>query len=148
MKKLMAILAGIVLTTGMSMTVYAGNGQGNNGNGNGNGGSNPNNGGNPDSGPVTGGDTQTASHDIALTIETLALIDIEAEGNNINISLNPAAPTEAGLGYDFSNSENNDLWLNYSSIVKKDQSREITAALDGNFPEGITLSVSAANAHS
>lgn len=147
MKKLMIILAGLVLTFGINNVVFADNGKGNNGNGNGNGGSNGSGGSDSSPGTVVGNDTETVSHNIGLTIETLALVDIETEGNNIIISLNPTAPTEAGLGYDFTGAVNNKLWLNYSSIVENNNSRKITAEANDNFPEGIALTVTAANAH-
>lgn len=94
------------------------------------------------------GDSDEASHIINFEIPTSALIDIEGEGGNTNITLTPTAPTEAGLGYDFSTATDNSLWLNYSSIVEKGQKRKITATLnDGNkLPTGLTLSVLAADA--
>src|SRR5690606_35279125 len=49
--------------------------------------------------------------------------------------------------YDFTGAVNNKLWLNYSSIVENNNSRKITAEANDNFPEGITLTVTAANAH-
>src|SRR5690554_4011183 len=91
-------------------------------------------------------DSETATHSINFDIPTSALIDIEGKDGNTNITLTPSAPTEAGLGYDFSTATDNSLWLNYSSIVEKGKTRKITATLNNgqHLPKGLTLSVHAA----
>lgn len=93
-------------------------------------------------------DKEEASHQVNINITTLALIDIESSNSNTTISLEPSAPTEAGTGYNFSNTKDESLWLNYSSIVKSGNSRKITASIDadGGLPTGITLAVQAKNA--
>jgi len=57
----------------------------------------------------------------------------------LTISLSPSAPKEAGLGLNFTNIENNNLWLNYSSIVNKNSKNSISAKIEGELPEGITI---------
>ncbi len=94
---------------------------------------------------VLAGDTKTASHSLAINIEQFALLDIETESASNTITLNSAAPTEAGLAVDFSKALNSDLWLNYSSIVGAGKTRSISAQVDGTLPGGTTITVAAAN---
>ena len=56
------------------------------------------------------------------------------------------APTEAGVAVDFSNATNDDVWINYSSIVgKSENSRVVTAKISTNaVPDGMLLKVTAA----
>ena len=90
-------------------------------------------------------DTNTASHNVGITVNDLALINIKKTGSGgVDITLNPAAPTEAGSAISFTNAKNDDLWLNYSSIVaSSDATRTITAKLDKNLPDGILLKLTA-----
>ena len=89
-------------------------------------------------------DNNSAEHTITIDIDEVALVDIEGEdGTSINLS--PEAPSEAGLGVVFTNAANNDLWLNYSSIVAEGKTRSISAAISGDLPGGTTISVAAAD---
>jgi hypothetical protein len=92
---------------------------------------------------VNAQDDNSAEHTISIQIDEVALVDIEGE-TGTSISLDPVAPTEAGLGVVFTNATNNDLWLNYSSIVAADKTRSISAAISGGLPGGATISVAAA----
>ena len=88
-------------------------------------------------------DDGSAEHTISIDINEVSLVDIEGkDGTSINLS--PEAPTEAGLGVVFTDASNDDLWLNYSSIVAEGKTRSISAAIDGSLPGGTTLSVAAA----
>ncbi len=93
-------------------------------------------------------DGTSASHNVGISVGDVALIDIEssATDGSPDITLDPQAPTEAGLGLDFSNATNSDLWLNYSSIVVSGNKRKISASLSADFPAGISLQVIAAAA--
>ena len=85
-------------------------------------------------------DKDNDSHTLSIGIPGVALLDIESTTSNA-ISLNASAPTEAGDKVEF-NQSNSDLWLNYSSIVGKDSSREVTVQItDGDVPDGINLTV-------
>ena len=89
-------------------------------------------------------DTEQDSHSLTIGIPEVALLDIESVTSN-SISLNATAPTEAGEKVVF-NQSNSDLWLNYSSIVGKNSSRDITVQItDGDVPSGIDLTVVAAS---
>jgi hypothetical protein len=85
-------------------------------------------------------DNNTASHTVSVQIEQHALVDIEApSGVATSIVLKPSAPTEAGLGITMDNVKNNDLWLNYSSIVQNGQPRTVKVKVDGNLPNSLGL---------
>jgi len=90
-------------------------------------------------------DTRIASHTIAISAPAVALIDLEG---TTSISLSPAAPTEAGLPLNFTNSTNNGIWVNVSSVVgavtktSRDVSAQITS---GTIPAGLALRVVSAN---
>ncbi|HDR52697.1 MAG TPA: hypothetical protein ENN90_13945 [Mariniphaga anaerophila] len=90
-------------------------------------------------------DSNEASHGVEITIPTVAIIDIEGpNGESPTINLTPSIDgLEAGAAVNFSSATNNDLWLNYTSIVKSNQKRNITASIDGNLPAGVSLKVKA-----
>lgn len=91
---------------------------------------------------VAQGDNSNASHAVTINVPEVALIDIEGGTGSINLSID--APTEAGSPVDLSNATNNDLWLNYSSIVSRRRRRSVTAKISsGNMPQGLLLKVSA-----
>jgi len=91
---------------------------------------------------VVDNDNESTSHQVSIKINTHALVDVEdANGEATTINLNPTAPTEAGLGLDFSNSTDNSLWLNYSSIVSGKNERSVSASISGNLPNGVSLSL-------
>ena len=85
-------------------------------------------------------DKDNDSHTLSIDIPEVALLDIESTAAKA-ISLNATAPTEAGEKVTF-NQTNSDLWLNYSSIVGKNSSREVTVQItDGDVPNGVDLTV-------
>jgi len=92
-------------------------------------------------GVVSAQDTGTDNHQVTVGVEEHALVDIES-GGNLNFSLSPAAPTEAGEGLSFDNAEatNSDLWLNYSSIVGSNGAKnKINVKIDQDLPTGLKL---------
>lgn len=100
-------------------------------------------------GVVNAQDTNEASHGVNISIPTVAIIDIEGpEGESPTINLTPSYDgLEAGAAVNFSSATNNDLWLNYTSIVGSEQTRSINAAItDGSLPAGVSLKVVAGNA--
>jgi hypothetical protein len=85
-------------------------------------------------------DTEKDTHTLTIEIPEVALLDIESNNSNA-ITLNATVPTEAGEKVEF-NQTNSDLWLNYSSIVGKNSSRQVTVQItDGDVPSGIDLTV-------
>ena len=90
-------------------------------------------------------DTNKDGHDITIKIPEVALLDIEPSGST-SFTLEPEAPTEAGDTLDFSKALNEDLWLNYSSVIgsKSDPERKVTVAItNGKVPGGMELKVTA-----
>lgn len=91
-------------------------------------------------------DSNEASHTISINIPEIALLDLES-AKGTAISLNGTAPTEAGEKVVF-NAINNDIWINYSSIVgsSTEPTRKIVVQItDGSVPDGLELTVIAGN---
>jgi len=89
-------------------------------------------------------DKGEASHAVVINIKSHALVDVESEkGEAQYINLSPEAPSEAGLGLDFSKATDNSLWLNYSSIVKQKQARTISVSMKEEMPAGVELYLAA-----
>ena len=87
-------------------------------------------------------DTNKDSHSLTIGIPEVALLDIESSASKA-ITLNATAPSEAGEKVVFEQT-NNELWINYSSIVGNNSSRDVTVQItDGDVPNGIELSVQA-----
>jgi len=85
-------------------------------------------------------DSGDDQHQVTIGINAHALVDVESASGSSSISLSPVAPSEAGLGLDFSNAVNTDLWLNYSSIVSSnDKKNKIFAKINGTLPTGVSL---------
>ena len=84
------------------------------------------------------------SHTVAISIPEVAILDLEGKGGTV-VSLSVEAPTEAGEAVDFSNAKNEDVWINYSSIVgKSETSRTVAAKISTNsVPDGMLLKVTA-----
>jgi hypothetical protein len=117
MKKLSVIFASFVLVFGMSNVVIA---QDNN-------------------------DSNEASHGVEISIPSVALVDVEnADGEATTINLTPdVSALEAGEAVDFSTANDNSLWLNYTSVVASEQTRNITAQISGTLPSGVSLKLQA-----
>ena len=90
-------------------------------------------------------DTNSDAHTLTVNIPEVALLDIEG---GTAVTLNPAAPTEAGEPIDFTAETDNTLWLNYSSIIgdAPDNSRTVKANLAGTMPTGSNLIVTVGSA--
>jgi len=85
------------------------------------------------------------SHTVAISIPEVAILDLEAKGGT-TVSLSVEAPTEAGEAVDFSNATDNNVWINYSSIVGKSETSRVVAAKisENSVPDGMLLKVTAA----
>lgn len=88
-----------------------------------------------------------SSHMLNIEVPDVALLGLVSE-NSSGISFSAASPTEAGNSIDFNNeNQNNNIWLNYSSIIKNStHRRKIVAFVQGEMPEGIRLKVKASEA--
>ena len=86
-------------------------------------------------------DSNEGSHSISIEIPEVALLDLEG---TTSITLAPTEPTEAGEALDFSTATDNNVWVNYSSIVATGNTRTVTAAItSGSVPTGMNLKVTA-----
>jgi hypothetical protein len=96
--------------------------------------------------PPPSGSSSNA-HVVNVSIPQVFIVDVEPK-TATTISLAPTAPTEAGLGLDFSGATNSSLWLNYSSIVASaTTTRKVTVQItSGTVPSGVDLKVAAAAA--
>lgn len=64
-------------------------------------------------------DTNEASHQVKITVPTVALVDVEGAGGEASsITLSPSVSNlEAGEAVNFGSATDNSLWLNYTSII-------------------------------
>ena len=89
-------------------------------------------------------DSDGGSHLLLINQSVIAQLNLQSTSTKA-ISLNAKAPTKAGKKLRF-NQKNSDLWINYSSIVEYNSSRNIIVQIiDGNVPEGVDLTVTAKN---
>lgn len=90
-------------------------------------------------------DTQTASHNVTITVPNVAVVDIEGTAGT-DITLGATFSGEAGEAVQF-NSSDNSLWLNYTSVVPNSTTtRKISAKITGSLPTGVNLKVQASTA--
>ena len=91
-------------------------------------------------------DTNEAGHAVAITIPTVALVDVEDGTNEANsINLSPTITgLDAGQEVEFSAATNSSFYLNYTSIVASEQTRDIRVQLsESTLPTGVTIVLSA-----
>jgi len=88
----------------------------------------------------------TATHEINVQIPEVALLGLVSD-TQTDIHLNAASPNEAGNAVDFSDANDNRIWINYSSIISESTpSRKVIAMVQGEMPDGIRLKVEASRA--
>ena len=86
-------------------------------------------------------DTNEDFHTVTIGIPEVALLDLESTTGENEIELTATAPIEAGDKVEF-DQEDSTLWINYSSIVGTDATREVSVQItDGDVPAGLELSV-------
>lgn len=86
-----------------------------------------------------GNSQSTAKHDIKVGIPAYSLVGVSSTSA---ITLEPASPTVAGDGLNFSASSasNSSVWLNYSSILKGKSSNVVSVSMGGDqLPEGVSI---------
>ena len=88
----------------------------------------------------------SANHKIGIEIPEVALLGLISD-RATDINLNTLSPKEAGNSIKISNTQNKNIWINYSSIlVRKDHKRKIIAMVQGEIPKGIRLKLEASEA--
>lgn len=91
-------------------------------------------------------DTNEDSHLVTISIPEVALLDLEVASGTTDITLAGTAPTEAGeaMTFEDADAKNTSIWMNYSSIVKGNSTRNVGVAItDGDVPAGLKLTVEA-----
>lgn len=85
----------------------------------------------------------SASHEINVRIPEVALLGLVSE-TQTDIHLNAFSPSEAGDAVDFSDADDNRIWINYSSIISEaTPKRKVIAMIQGEIPQGMKLIVEA-----
>ena len=80
-----------------------------------------------------------ATTQFGVDIPEVALLNLKSSSEVI---LNPLTPAEAGLSLDFTEARSTDVWINYSSVLAGNRvARNISAAVEGEIPEGVVLKV-------
>ena len=89
----------------------------------------------------------SVSHKVNIEIPEVALLGLVSNSKTI-LNINSNSPVEAGNTIRFTDIEhNNDIWLNYSSIIKNaSHSRRVVALIQGEIPQGLHLMVEASEA--
>ena len=83
-----------------------------------------------------------ASHKARVVIPEVALIALQFEGTSA-LDMVGNAPDMAGDQVSLKSANSSKVWLNYSSVVAKDQKRKVTATVVGEVPEGVILRLTA-----
>lgn len=107
---------------------------------------------------VVADDETNAKHQVGVRIPEVVLLDIEDAGENGGaVNLAPdISELEAGDAIDFSNVTDNNLWLNYTSVVagngnngNSGKKRKVSVKIEnGNLPGGISLLLEVGDADS
>lgn len=95
----------------------------------------------------TTGQERQADHKVNIEIPEVALLGLVSdEASQVNFTV--TAPNEAGSPVDFSNaSQNNGVWINYTSIIRsQNHRRKVMAMVQGEIPAGVHLFVEASEA--
>ena len=88
----------------------------------------------------------SANHKIGIEIPEVALLGLVSDAA-ADININILSPKEAGNSIEISNTQNKNIWINYSSILaRKDHKRKIIAMVQGEIPKGIRLKLEASEA--
>ena len=83
-----------------------------------------------------------ASHKAQVVIPEVALLALQFEGTSA-LDLIGNAPDIAGDQVNLKSTNSSKVWLNYSSVVTKNQKRKVTATIVGGVPEGVILRLNA-----
>lgn len=85
---------------------------------------------------------ESARHELKIDITEVALLSLQTE-NGDDVNFETVQPEVAGQSIEIQQNEESGIWINYSSIVKTDQRRKVTASVVGDIPKGIVLKVKA-----
>ncbi|KJF44498.1 hypothetical protein [Draconibacterium sediminis] len=85
---------------------------------------------------------ESISHQLGIDIPEVALLALQSE-NTTDVNLSALPPNTAGQQIKTNKEEQSGIWINYSSVVRKNQKRKVTATVVGEIPEGMVLKVMA-----
>lgn len=85
----------------------------------------------------------TASHDITITVNEVALLGLD---DNTAVAFTLGAPAAPGAAFGVTASSGTIKYLQYTSIVPSGASRTITAEIDASLPDGLGINVAATDA--
>lgn len=83
-----------------------------------------------------------AVHKARVNIPNVALLSLQFEENS-TLDLTGISTAVAGDQIYLDSKKKTGVWINYSSIIEKNQKRKVTATVNGTLPQGITLKVKA-----
>lgn len=83
---------------------------------------------------------ESISHNMGIDVPEVALLALQTE-NSFEVSLNATLPNTAGQKIQMNKEKQSGVWINYSSIVRANQKRKVTATVVGEIPEGMILEV-------
>lgn len=79
-------------------------------------------------------------HRINIDIPEVALLALRSSGST-DVNFNSQAPNIAGDKIDIKKASNSSIWLNYSSVIKNNEKRKVTAIVVGDIPKGLRLTL-------
>jgi hypothetical protein len=93
------------------------------------------------------GQNNIASHKVNVEIPEVALLTLVSSDLS-QVKIEVSAPDKAGSSVVFTGSrQNNFAWLHYSSVIRsQNHRRKISAAIQGDIPEGFRIIVEASEA--
>ncbi|HYQ56972.1 MAG TPA: hypothetical protein VEP89_06455 [Draconibacterium sp.] len=91
---------------------------------------------------LAAGAQESTSHNLGIEVPEVALLALQSE-NSSDINLNATLPNTAGQQIKTNKEQQSGIWINYSSIVRENQKRKVTATVVGGIPQGMKLKVKA-----
>ncbi|WP_297099470.1 hypothetical protein [uncultured Draconibacterium sp.] len=91
---------------------------------------------------LAAGAQESTSHNLGIDVPEVALLALQAE-NSSDLNLHATPPNTAGQQIKTNKEEQSGIWVNYSSIVRENHKRKVTATVVGEIPQGMTLKVKA-----
>ncbi len=79
-----------------------------------------------------------AEHDINVNIPEVALVALHSESEDA-INFMATAPNIAGQEVQLIENEHPGFWINYTSVVRNNQRRKVTATVQGEIPAGFEI---------
>ncbi|MDX8338296.1 hypothetical protein SLH46_03805 [Draconibacterium sp. IB214405] len=85
---------------------------------------------------------ESTKHALKIDVDEVALLSLQSE-NGDAVNFEAVQPRYAGQQIEIQQKEQSGIWINYSSIVKANQRRKVTASVVGDIPQGVVVKVMA-----